>query len=165
MTTLLTWLVVMELSFVSVAVLAGSLQMGRRPHFWLRYTISLLGSMLALALLAGSVMLGLLPESLFMPLWLVLAAGTLGLALRFCYRTAGDPSSGASEGDDGGALPSDRPSGPSPGGLLLPDADQAAVRVRDHSRPRLIGLGPRRPTPEPKRVPGADPGRRPARNR
>jgi hypothetical protein len=162
MTTLLAWLVAMELSFVAFAILAASLQMKRRARFWLRFMLSLLGLLSGLALLASVVMLKLLPESLLMPLWLALAVGALILALLFCYdRTADGSSSGSSEGGDGGALPPVRPGGPG-GGILLADADQAAARVRDHRRPRLIEVGPRRAAREPGRSPG--PGRRPARS-
>ncbi len=160
MTTLLAWLVVMELSFVASAVLAGSLQMNRRVRFWLRYTVSLLGLLAGLGLLAAAVMLKLLPESLLMPLWLALAVAALILSLLFCYRTADDSSPGSSEGGDGGALRPDRSGGPS-GGLLLADADQATARVRDHQRPKLIEVGPRRRPREPTRRPTRDPGRSP----
>lgn len=88
MTTLLAWLVVMELSFVASAVLVASLQMKRRTHFWLRFTLSLVGLLAGLALLAAAVLLKVLPESLLMPLWLALAVGALILTLLFCYRTA-----------------------------------------------------------------------------
>jgi hypothetical protein len=154
-TTLLAWLVVMELSFVCCAILAASLQMKRRARFWLRFMLSMLGLLSGLALLAAAVMLKLLPESLLMPLWLGLAVGALTLALLFCY-TAGDSSSGSSEGGDGEVVRPDRPGGPR-GAVLLPDADQATARVRDHSRPKLIEVGPRRAT--------RGPGRRPARER
>lgn len=150
MTTLLAWLVVMELSFVASAVLVASLQMKRRTHFWLRFTLSLVGLLAGLALLAAAVLLKVLPESLLMPLWLALAVGALILTLLFCYRTASDSSSGSSEGGDGEPGPQGRPGGPL-GGRLLPDADQAATRVRDHGRPKLIEMGPRRRPREPNR--------------
>jgi hypothetical protein len=158
MTTLLAWLVVMELSFVGSALLVASLQMERRARFWLRFMVSLLGLLSGLALLAAAVMLKLLPESLLMPLWLALAVGALTLALLFCYRTAGDSSFGSPEGGDGGTVRHDRPDRPGGprGALLLPDADQATARVRDHNRPKLIELRPRRAPREP--------GRRPTRS-
>jgi hypothetical protein len=157
MTALLAWLVAMELSFVGFAVLAASLQMKRRARFWLRFMLSLLGLISGLVLLAAAVMLKLLPQTLLMPLWLALAVGALILALLFCYdRTAGDSSSGSSEGGDGGVLRPDRPGGPREG-LLLADADQATARVRDHSRPKLIEVGPRRPPREPGRRPAPAP--------
>lgn len=152
MTTVLAWLVVMELSFVGFAILAASLHMKRRARFWLRFIAALLGLLSGLAVLAAAVILKLLPESLLLPLWLALAVGALMLALLFCYRTAGDSSSGSSEGGDGEAVGPDRPGGPR-GGLLLPDADQAAARVRDHRRAKLIEVGPRRSTREPGRPP------------
>jgi hypothetical protein len=51
------------------------------------------------------------------------------------------------------------------GGLPLPDAIQAKVRLRDHRRlhERLPGRE-RRPAREPERAPVREPGRRPARN-
>ena len=160
MTTLMAWLVVMELSFVGCAVLAASLEMNRREHFWLRFALSLLGLLAGLAVFAAAVMLKLLPESLLMPLWLALAAGALILGLRYCYRTGDDSSPGSSEHGDGGTLRPDGPSGPSPG-LLLPDAEQATARVRDHHRPKLTDVGPRRPVREPERHPVHEPEGRP----
>lgn len=158
MTTLMAWLVVMELSFVGCAILAASLEMTRRERFWLRFVLSLLGLLAGLALFAAAVMLELLPESLLMPLWLALAAGALILGLRCCYRTAGDSSPGSSEHGDGGTLQPNGPEGPR-GGLLLPDADQATARVRDHTRPKLTDLGPRRPAREPEPRPVRQPER------
>ncbi|MDX6667127.1 MAG: hypothetical protein QOK04_507 [Solirubrobacteraceae bacterium] len=65
------------------------------------------------------------------------------------------------EGDGGGGgndrMQPRRPGGPRDGGLPLPDADPARIRLRDHRR--LADLGPRRARrparePEPERVRG-----------
>lgn len=161
MTTVLVWLVVMELSFVGSAILAASLQMTRRSRFWLRFTLSLLGLLFGLALFAAAVMLKLLPQSLLMPVWLALAVVALIVALRFCYRPASGSASGSSEGGTGETVRPEPPVGPA-GGLLLADAAQATARVRDHSRPKLIDVGPRRSSREPGPQPTREPGERPA---
>ncbi|HET9720545.1 MAG TPA: hypothetical protein VFP55_10735 [Solirubrobacteraceae bacterium] len=156
MSALMAWLVVMELSFVGCALLAAALEMNRRERFWLRFALSLLGLVAGLAVFAAAVTLRLLPESLLLPLWLALAAAALIVGLRCCYRTAGGSPPGPSGHDDGGPLPPNEPGGPR-GGLLLPDAAQAAARVRDHWRPKLTELGPRRPAREPEHLPVRQP--------
>jgi len=68
------------------------------------------------------------------------------------------PDGGEGEGEDGGGGRGPEPDRPQPpgapkGGLPLPDARPAKVRRRDHNRPALIPLRPRRAAPEPQRAP------------
>jgi hypothetical protein len=70
------------------------------------------------------------------------------------------------EGDGGGGgndrVQPRRPGGPRDGGLPLPDADQARIRLRDHRRlAEILPQRTRRPArePEPERVPGRAPAR------
>jgi hypothetical protein len=69
---------------------------------------------------------------------------------------SGESDSGADDGGGGGPSRPPSPPGPSPGGIPLPDAEQAQVRLRDHRR-----LADPRRTPE--RRPAHDPERAPAR--
>ncbi len=79
------------------------------------------------------------------------------------------PDDGASAGDsdgDGGGGSGPQPQPPKPpdpprGGLPLPDAQPARVRIRDHGRRVLTPRRPRRPAREPVPVPQRDrPSRR-----
>ena len=78
------------------------------------------------------------------------------------YPPPAPPSSDADDDDGGGGRgpesPPRKPGGPS-GGLPLPDADQARVRIRDHRRPSLTRTGERRPVHEPRRAPSRIPHR------
>jgi hypothetical protein len=71
-----------------------------------------------------------------------------------------DGSGGGAEDDDGGGggpqPPPRAPDGPR-GGLPLPDADPAQARIRDHRRPTLGQLRPRRASHGPERAPSRIP--------
>jgi hypothetical protein len=67
------------------------------------------------------------------------------------------PPSSEDDDDDGGGghgpdVPPLTPAGPR-GGLPLPDAEPARVRIRDHRRPALIPFRARRPAHQPDRRP------------
>jgi hypothetical protein len=92
-------------------------------------------------------------------LGLVCAAALILPALR---NDPGLPPRGERDSDDGwGHGPPRRPSSPSdtpPGGLPLPDAEPAAVRLRDHRRlGDLLPRRERRPAWEPAREPSREP--------
>ncbi len=73
----------------------------------------------------------------------------------FLFRGGGSPP-GRPDGDDGGGQgpgPPVAPSGRPSGGLPLPDADQARVRARDHTRVVLVPVRARRGAREPERAP------------
>ena len=77
----------------------------------------------------------------------------------------GSPPGGSDSDDDGGRgpkVPPIAPVAPSGGGLPLPDAVPARVRLRDHSR-----LADHRPARErrPAREPAREPARQPSRSR
>ena len=87
------------------------------------------------------------------------------LVLFFRSDTARSWSGGEEEGDGGGGGGNDRvrprdPGGPRGGGLPLPDAGPARVRLRDHRRlADLIPRPARRAAPEPARSPRRVPAR------
>jgi hypothetical protein len=140
---LLMWMAAVELAFVGFGALAASsLQMERRSHFWGRALLGCVAVLSMLPLTAASVTLKVLPEELLGPIWLLFIAGALTLAPVFCYRSAGS-SDVAGGGGPGPEPPLRGPETP-PGGVPLPDAEQASARVRDHNRPRLGGARPRR---------------------
>jgi hypothetical protein len=102
-------------------------------------------------------------RALLQPLVLltVLLAPAL-LPRKVLYPPAVPPSSGTDDDDDddgggrGPRKPPQAPEGPR-GGLPLPDADPARVRIRDHRRPALIRFRARRPAHEPERAPARTP--------
>ncbi|MDX6643580.1 MAG: hypothetical protein QOD76_1542 [Solirubrobacteraceae bacterium] len=97
-------------------------------------------------------------------LGLMMVALLLVVFLRSDTQSAGSPPE---EGDGGGGGGNDRvrprrPGGPRDGGLPLPDADQARLRLRDHRRlAELLPPRVRRPAPEPE--PARMPRRAPSR--
>jgi len=110
------------------------------------------------ALLAGSTG----NRALLQPLVLVtvLLAPVL-LPRKVLYPPPAPPSSGTDDDDDDGGgrgprKPPQAPEGPR-GGLPLPDADPAQVRIRDHRRPALMRFRARRPAHEPERAPARTP--------
>ena len=129
----------------------------RRSHFALRILLLMLFLVLpALVIVATNrhVLTIATAEALMDPL-VVLAFGAILLAGPVLFRDL-SIGSGFSGGEGGGGPgPSQPPSSPSPprGGIPLPDADQARVRVRDHDRPERRGVRPRRPAREPGRAP------------
>ncbi|HTU86477.1 MAG TPA: hypothetical protein VMF57_12935 [Solirubrobacteraceae bacterium] len=86
--------------------------------------------------------------------YLVIVFGVMFLPMLLCRSQA--PPSTDSDQDDGWGPgtpgPPDLPVPPS-GGLLLPDAEQSAMRLRDHGRLRERRRRRRRPAHEPVRTP------------
>jgi hypothetical protein len=140
--------------FVAFGLLGGSsLAPRRRPHFWMRVSLLCLGTVAGDLVLFGAIELQLLPQHVVMAFWLVLLLGALVVPSLCCYRSAGSPPGlpGDDTGGGGGSGPL-LPIGPR-GGIPLADAGQSHIRTRDHTRPRLHQLGPRRAAREPVRRP------------
>jgi len=164
MATALSWVVSTVLMFLEFGVLACSaLGTRKRSRFYVRLGCATL-VMLGLALGLGfAIVFSALPQQAFGAAWGALLLAALAVAPVFCYHPSA-PFRGSSDGDgDGGSGrgPPPPPPAPPPGGAPLPDADQARARRRDHNRPSLRGVSPRRPAVDPSR-PGvpAEPGRR-----
>ena len=113
-----------------------------------------------LAVLAAMLMVPSAPAPLKRTLLLVAGIwffSAILLAPAVLFRDSGWP--GPSDGDDGGGgggpPPPPRPPAPPRGGIPLPDADQASIRLRDHGRAVWQRLRPRREArePRPARVP------------
>lgn len=166
-TSLIIWLAAFALLFGAFVVFAGSPR-ERKPHFWLRVAVLPLVPGLIAAIVLGLGELRVLPESVAVTLLLTLVFLTIpGLMLvpTLLYRRPG--RSPDSSDDDGGGgpppgFPPAPPARPSPprGGVPLPDAEQARVRIREHGR-RLVGpRPPRRPAREPERPPVRAPSHR-----
>jgi hypothetical protein len=148
--TVLAWLLIFAVSFVALGLAAGP-PSERRPHFW--------GLLVMAPLLVGcSVLLplALTPATArtVMDVVGLLAIPALMFAPALLYRRPG-PSSDTGEDDGGGSGRDGPPSAPSAprGGIPLPDAEPANVRLRDHNRQKLAEAGPRRPSREPERSP------------
>jgi hypothetical protein len=149
--------VVLSLAAIPLGVLIGALRdptLHRRSRFWLRFaglvTCMVLPWMVGLLAPLGE-------QAVFALLLLGLAWALLLVALAplVLFHGAGsDP--GPSDDSGGGPGPEDdgRPPPRPPGGIPLPDAEQAASRVRGPHRPR-------RPTPARRAAPERE--RRPSR--
>jgi hypothetical protein len=133
----------------------GKRRFVRRDHFWWRLCVLTLK--LAPAPLLGFVLRGDVSRSLFwavMPALLIIAAGTLVLAGPFLLDQVVDrmePGDDDASDGGGGTDLSARPLAPVPprGGLPLPDAAPARVRVRDHRAPGWSRRRLRDPSREP----------------
>jgi len=93
---------------------------------------------------------------------LVLVAVMLAPALLprdVLYPPPPSPPGGTDEDDGGGRGPKEPPKAPEGprGGLPHPDADPARIRIREHGRPALTRLRPRRAGHEPERAPARAP--------
>ena len=159
--SLLPWLIVFALAFVALAVCAGSSDQ-RRPRFWLRVLVAFLAMPLSVALVIAGGLVGGLPDGATVPLLLLvvfLFVPALFFVPALLYYQSGS-SPGSSE--DGGGWgpgpdqPSPSPDAP-PGGVPRPDAEQARVRLRDHTGPEVDRVKPRRPAREPERTPARFP--------
>ncbi len=156
---MLVWLIVFALTFVAVALSAGSSQQ-RRSHFWVRVGLAFVAMPLLVASVVIAVgLVGGLPDGAVAAL-LVLLIFVFVPALFFVpallYRRSGS-SPGSCEDDDGGWGPGPDPPLSPPetprGGLPRPDAEPARIRVRDHTGPEFDRVIPRRPAREPERTP------------
>jgi hypothetical protein len=145
-------------------VFAGSPR-DRKPHFWLRVAVLPVAPSLLAAILIAARELRMVPDGVAVTLLLTLVFFTIpGLILvpALLYRRPG--SSPDSSDDDGGGGPGGGPHSPAPppprGGVPLPDAQQARVRLRDHGRRALAIRRPRRAAREPVRSPDRSPSHR-----
>jgi hypothetical protein len=153
---LLIWFVAFVGFFAGLGLAAGPPKQ-RRPHFWVRVLLlAAVPAVLAMALAVAQ-------EANVLPLWisrdvrprlLLLLLPGLVFVPSLLYRNSGSPPGPEEDGGGGSGPEPPRPSplGP-PGGVPLPDADQARTRVRDHSRPAFDGARHRRSAREPRRRP------------
>jgi len=158
-TSLIVWLAAFALLFGVFVVFAGSPR-ERKPHFWLRVAALPLVPALIAAILITCGDLRVVPESVAVTLLLTLVFLTIpGLILVpiLLYRRPGPPADSSDDEGGGGRGPEPPPARPPRprGGVPLPDAEQARLRIREHGR-RLAGA--RR-----SRRPAREPGRRPVR--
>ena len=165
--SLLVWLAAFALLFGAFVVFAGSPR-ERKPHFWLRVAVLPLVPGLIAATLIALGELRVLPDGVAATLLLTVVFLTIpGLVLVpvLLYRSPGSsPDSSDDEGGGGrgpGSPPAPPPRAPR-GGVPLPDAEQARMRLREHGRrvwdarrPRRV----RRPAREPDRPPVRAPSR------
>jgi hypothetical protein len=167
-TSLIVWLAAFALLFGAFVVFAGSPQ-DRKPHFWLRVAALPFLPALIAAILVGVRELRVLPDSIATSLLLTLVFLTipaLMLVPALLYRKPGQsPDSPDDEGGGGGRGPGPPPvppARPTPpwGGVPLPDAEPARLRIRDHGRHLWRARPPRRPTPDPDRSPVRVPSHR-----
>jgi hypothetical protein len=162
-TSLIVWLAAFALLFGAFVVFAGSPH-ERKPHFWLRVAAIPLAPVSIAGLLIAFGEFRVLPEDVAVTLLLALVFLTLpGLVLVpiLLYRKPGpSPDSSDDEGGGGrGPTPPLAPPPPPRGGVPLPDAEQARLRIREHGR-RLSGVRARRPAREPRRRPSRVPSGR-----
>jgi hypothetical protein len=156
--SLLVWLIVFALAFAALALSAGSLQQ-RRSHFWVRVLLALVAMPLVVAAVVIAVgLVGGLPDGaaaalLALLVFIFVPAPFFVPAL--LYRASGS-SPGSCEDDGGGWGPGPDPPLSPPetprGGLPRPGAEQARIRVRDHTGPEFDRAKPRRPAREPERT-------------
>jgi hypothetical protein len=145
-------------------VFAGSPR-DRKPHFWLRVAaLPVLPSLIAATLIVFRD-LRLVPDGVAASMLLTLVFLTLpGLMLvpALLYRRPG--SSPDASDDDGGGGPGRGPDPPPPpaprGGVPLPDAEPARLRLREHGRRALGVRAPRRAPQEPVHSPHRAPSHR-----
>jgi hypothetical protein len=154
MASALWWLVGTALMFLQFGVLTCSaLGSRRRSRFYVRLSCASLVTLALAVGLAFAIRFSALPERASGLAWLALLLAALAAGPVFCYHTfASFPGSSEGDGGDGpGSGPPPPPPGPPRGGAPLPDADQARTRRRDHIRPNLRGVSPRRTAVEPTR--------------
>jgi hypothetical protein len=128
----------------------------RRSHFWMRVSLfqfvpALLPGMLALSAKIGIVGEGTLRTT--GPRLAVACALSLVVGPALLFRSSSSRPEDGGGGGGPGPDPSPDPIGPSDGGIALPDADQSAARLRDHSGGGRRERKPRRAAREPDRVP------------
>lgn len=156
--SLLVWLISFAIAVGALAVSAGSSKQ-RRPHFWLRVLLIFSAMPLAVAVVIASSFVVGLPDGAAVPLLLLLVflfVPALFFVPSLLYHESDSPP-GSSEDEGGGWRPGpDRPLSPPDnprGDLPHPDAEQARVRVRDHTGPEFERAKPRRPAKEPEHTP------------
>lgn len=164
-TSLIVWLAAFALLFGAFVVFAGSPR-ERKSHFWLRVAALPLGPALIAAILLAFGDLRVLPESVSATLLLTLVfltiPGVMLVPMLLYRRPGGSPDSSDDDGGGGGGPGPPRPARPPRprGGVPLPDAEQARVRIREHGRRLTGGRRTRRPAREPGRRPLRTPSHR-----
>ena len=162
--SLIVWLAAFALLFGAFVVFAGSPR-ERKPHFWLRVAAIPVAPVSIAAVLIVFGDLRVLPESVAATLLLAVVFLTIpGLVLvpALLYRKPG-PSPDSSDDEGGGGRGPEPPPAPHPrprGGVPLPDAEQARLRIREHGRRLADRRRPRRPAREPGRRPVRTPSQR-----
>lgn len=145
--------IVLSLAAIPLSVLVSSVRdrsLRRRSRFRLR----LVGFVIAMAVPWMVELPSAISErGSLTPVWIGLGWGLLLVSLApvlLFHGTAPEPGSSddSGTGPDDDLQPPDRPIG----GIPLPDAEQAAKRVRG-PHPRRSATRPRRPAPEPERRP------------
>ena len=128
----------------------------RRSHFWVRALLFQFVPAVLPGLLALSEKVGMVGEGTSRTTGPRLAVGcavSLVVVPALLYRSSSSRPDDAGGGSDPGPDPPPDPPDPSHGGIPLPDADQSAARLRDHSGGARRGRKPRRATREPDRIP------------
>lgn len=164
-TSLIVWLAAFALLFGAFVVFAGSPR-ERKPHFWLRVAaLPVVPAVIAAILLAFGE-LRVLPESVSATLLLTLVfltvPGVMLVPMLLYRRPSGPSDSSDDDGGGGGGPGPPRPAQPPRprGGVPLPDAEQARMRIREHGRRLTAGRRARRPAREPARRPLRTPSQR-----
>jgi hypothetical protein len=165
--SLVVWLAAFALLFGALVVFAGSPD-DRKPHFWLRVAALPFAPALIAAILVAVRELRVLPDDVAASMLLTLVFFTIpGIMLvpALLYRRPDQPP-GPSDDDGGGGPghppppePPARPTSPR-GGVPLPDAEQARLRIREHGRRVWRARRSRRPAREPDRRPVRAPSHR-----
>src|SRR5271168_4330246 len=145
--SLLPWLIVFALAFVALALSAGSSK-ERRSRFWVRMLLAFLAMPLSVALVIAGALVGGLPDGAVGPLLLLvvfLFVPAMFFVPVLLYHQSGSSPDSPEDGGDWGPGP-DQPLG-SPdaprGGVPIPDAEQARIRLRDHTGPEFDRVKPR----------------------
>jgi hypothetical protein len=139
----LAWLLVFSVGFTALGVVAGPAR-ERRAHFWVVLPlVSVIAACLVVLVLAvtppGS------RQGVMEALGLV-ALHVLMLVPSLLYRGPGPSSDSGEDGGEGRGPEAPPPPPPAPrGGIPLPDADPANLRLRDHDAARLVRRRSRRP--------------------
>jgi hypothetical protein len=149
------FLAAFDVALVGMSLAAGS-AVNRRPDFWRRLLIGCLVMPGVLMTVMVAAALDLLTDGMakvLLPFVLLIMLVTLMFVPALLYERAWPPSDGP---DGGGGSGPDEPSPPPPGprgGIPLPDARQARLRLREHGPHRLHEHTARRRAREPERVP------------
>jgi hypothetical protein len=154
---LLAWSIAFALGFVALAVSAGSSRQ-RRSHFWVRVLLAFFAMPLLVAVVIAGGLVGGLPDGVAVPLLLLLVflfVPALFFVPALLYHPSGSSPGSSEDGGGWGPGPDQPLSSPDAprGGVPRPDAEQARIRLRDHTGPELDRVKPRRPAREPERAP------------
>jgi hypothetical protein len=154
-TSLLVMSVLLVICSAALSSVLGSFQR-RRSHFWVRSLLlqflpAVLPGLLALSEKVGIVGAGTLRAA--GPRVAVACALSLLAVPALLYKSSGSRPDDSGGGSDPGPDPPPGPPNPPRPRIPLPDADQSAARLRDHSGGGRRWRKPRRPTREPDQTP------------